>query len=120
MAMADGAGPVKAYIDAIPDWKRGVARRLDALITRAVPHVRKAVKWNSAFYGMEGQGWFAAFHMYTKAVKMTFFRGTSLKPAPTGGKSKEARWIDVHESDLNETQMVKWIKQAAAIPGWGK
>src|SRR5262245_10038001 len=95
--MADGDAPVQAYIAAMPGWKRDIGRRLDALIARSVPNVRKAVRWNSPFYGIEGRGWFLAFHVYTRYVKVTFFRGTSLRPPPAGGKSKEARWIDVHE-----------------------
>jgi hypothetical protein len=114
----EGDGPVQAYIAAMPDWKRDVGRRLDALIVRTVPDVRKAVKWNSPFYGVEGQGWFVSFHVFTNSVKVTFFKGTSLQPVPPGGTSKEARWVDVHEDDLDEAQMVTWIKQAAAIPGW--
>lgn len=119
IAMADGDAPVQAYIAAVPGWKRDVSKRIDALIVRNVPEVRKAVKWNSPFYGIEGQGWFASFHVFTNYVKVTFFRGTSLRPAPAGGKSKDGRWIDVHEHDLDEAQLVKWVKQAAAIPGWG-
>lgn len=119
VAKADGDAPVQAYIAAIPGWKRDVAQRLDEIIARTVPHARKAVKWNSPFYGVEGQGWFVSFHVFTNYVKVTFFRGTSLNPAPMGGSSKEARWIDIHEHDLNESQLTKWIKQAAAIPGWG-
>jgi hypothetical protein len=115
---AEGNAPVRAYIAAIPGWKRDTARRLDALIARTVPDVKKAVKWNSPFYGVEGEGWFMAFHVYPRAVKVTFFRGTSLDPVPAGGKSREARWIDVHQEDLDEKQLAKWIKQAAAIPGW--
>jgi len=80
--------------------------------------VRKAVKWNSPFYGIEGQGWFLGIHAFTKSVKVTFFRGTSLRPAPPGGAGKDARWIDVHEDDLDEAQMATWVKQAAALPGW--
>jgi len=118
IAKADGDAPVQAYIQAMPDWKRGIGRRLDALIVRSVPHVRKAVKWNSPFYGIEGQGWFLSFHTFTKYVKVTFFRGTSLRPAPPGGTSEEARWIDIHEDDFDEAQIAKWVKQAAAIPGW--
>lgn len=118
IAKGDGDAPVQAYIAAVPGWKQDVARRLDALIVRNVPQVRKAVKWNSPFYGIEGQGWFLSYHVFTKYVKVTFFRGTSLRPAPTGGTSQEARWIDVHEDDLDEAQLAKWIKQAAAIPGW--
>ena len=118
IAKAEGNAPVKAYIAAIPGWKREVAQRLDALIVRNAPKVRKAVKWNSPFYGIEGQGWFVSLHAFTNYVKVTFFAGTSLRPAPSGGKSKEARWIDIHEDDLDETQMATWVKQAAALPGW--
>jgi len=118
IAKADGDAPVRAYINAIPGWKRDVGKRLDALITRTVPNVRKAVKWNSPFYGIEGQGWFVSFHVFTRYVKVTFFLGTSLIPVPPGGTSKEARWIDIHEDDLDETQMAAWVKQAAVLPGW--
>ena len=121
IAKADGDAPVQAYIAAMPGWKRDLGRRLDALIVRTVPNVRKAVKWNSPFYGIEGQGWFLSFHVFTRYVKVTFFRGTSLRPVPPGGtKSKDARWIDIHEDDeLDEAQMATWVKQAAALPGWG-
>jgi hypothetical protein len=104
----------------MPGWKRDIGRRLDALIVHNVPHVRKAVKWNSPFYGVEGQGWFLAFHVFTRYVKVTFFRGTSLRPVPPGGTGKDARWIDIHEDDLDEARMAAWIRQAAAMPGWGK
>ena len=120
IAKADGDAPVQAYIAAIPGWKREVGRRLDALIVRSVPDVRKAVKWNSPFYGMAGRGWFMSFHVFTGYVKVTFFNGTALKPPPAGGTSKEARWIDIHEDDFDEKQLTAWIKQAAALPGWGK
>lgn len=119
IAKADGDAPVQAYLAAMPGWKQAAGRRLDALVVRAVPSVRKAVKWNSPFYGVEGRGWFMAFHVFARFVKVTFFRGTALKPPPPGGQAKEARWIDVHEDDLDEKQMVAWIKQAAALPGWG-
>jgi hypothetical protein len=119
IAKSDGDAPVQAYIAAVPGWKRDVARELDALIVRTVPAVRKAVRWNSPFYGVEGRGWFVSFHVFNRAVKLTFFKGTSLQPPPPGGKSKEARWIDVHEDDLDEKQVVGWIRQAASIPGWG-
>jgi hypothetical protein len=119
VAKADGDAPVQAYVAAIPaGWKRDVAQRLDALVVRNVPGVRKAVKWNSPFYGVEGRGWFLSFHVFTRYVKATFFRGTSLRPAPTGGTGKDARWIDIHEDDLDEAQLTTWIKQAAALPGW--
>jgi len=104
----------------MPGWTRDVGRRLDALIVRNAPHVRKAVKWNSPFYGIEGQGWFISFHTFTRFVKVTFFKGTSLRPAPSGGSAKDARWIDIHEDDLDEAQLAKWIRQAAALPGWGQ
>jgi hypothetical protein len=111
---------VQAYIAAMPGWKSDVGRRLDALIARTVPAVRKAVKWNSPFYGVEGQGWFLNFHTFTKYVKVAFFRGTSLSPAPPGeSKHKEVRYLDIHENDaLDEAQLVTWIRQAAALPGW--
>ena len=118
---ADGDAPVQAYIAAMPGWKRHLGKRLDALLVRNVPNVRKAVKWNSPFYGIEGQGWFLSFHVFTRYVKVTFFSGTSLRPVPPGGtpKSKDARWIDIHEGDeLDEAQMATWVKQAAALPGW--
>ena len=120
IAKGDGDAPVKAYIAALPGWKSPLGKRLDVLIMKSAPKAHKAVKWNSPFYGIEGKGWFLSFHVYNRYVKVTFFRGTSLKPAPPGGKAKDARWIDVHEDDLDEAQMVKWIKQAAKLPGWGK
>ncbi len=120
IAKADGDKPVQAYIAAMTGWSRAVGKQLDMLITRAVPNVQKAVKWNSPFYGIAGQGWFVSFHVFARYVKLTFFRGTSLKPAPSGGTSKEARWIDIHEGEaLDEAQIKKWVKQAAALPGWG-
>jgi hypothetical protein len=118
IAKADGDAPVQAYIAAMPGWKRDIGRRLDALIVRNVPDVRKAVKWNSPFYGIEGRGWFLALHVFTHSVKVSFFRGMSLRPVPPGGTGKDARWIDIHEDDLDEAQMATWIKQASSIPGW--
>ena len=118
IAKADGDAPVQAYIAAMPGWKRDVGRRLDALIVRNVPNVRKAVRWNSPFYGIDGQGWFLGLHTFTNYVKVTFFQGTSLRPVPPGGTGKDARWIDIHEDDLDEAQMATWVKQAAALPGW--
>ncbi len=121
IAKADGDAPVQEYIAAMPGWKSDLGRRLDALIARHVPHVRKAVKWNSPFYGIEGQGWFLSFHVLTRYVKVTFFSGTSLRPIPPGGtpKSKDSRWIDIYEDDeLDDAQMAIWVQQAAALPGW--
>jgi len=119
IAKADGNAPVQAYIAAMPGWKRDVGRRLDALIVRTVPNVRKAVKWNSPFYGVEGLGWFVSFHTFTHYVKVAFFRGTSLVPVPPGAsKSQETRYVDIREGELDEAQMAAWVKQAAALPGW--
>ena len=120
IAKADGDAPVQAYIAAMPGWKRDVGRRIDALVARQAPQACKGVRWNSPVYGIEGQGWFLAIHTFTDFVKVTFFRGTALHPVPPGGTAKEARWINVHEHDLDEAQLAKWVKQAAAIPGWVK
>ena len=120
IAKADGDGPVQAYIAAMPGWKSAVGHRLDTLIVRTVPGVHKAVKWNSPFYGIAGQGWFLGFHTFTNYVKVTFFQGRSLQPVPLGGKARDARWIDIHEDDFDEAQLAMWIRQAAALPGWGK
>ncbi len=120
IAKADGDAPVQAYIAAMPGWKSDLGKRLDALIERNVPKVLKAVRWNSPFYGVEGQGWFLSYHVFTRYVKVTFFAGQSLKPVPPGGteKSKEVRWIDLHEGEFDEAQMTAWVKQAAKLPGW--
>jgi hypothetical protein len=120
IAMADGDAPVQAYIASLPGWKRDLGKRLDALIVRSVPNVRKAVKWNSPFYGIEGQGWFLGLHTFTRYVKVAFFRGASLRPLPPGAsKSKDTRYIDIHEGDeLDEARMASRVKQAAALPGF--
>ncbi|MCC2679945.1 MAG: Histidine kinase [Pseudobdellovibrio sp.] len=121
IAKGDGDAPVKEYISAIPDkWKQDIASKLDKLIVAAAPKVKKAVKWNSPFYGIEGQGWFLNFHCFTKYVKVGFFKGSMLKPLPPGeSKSKEVRYIDIYEGEkLNETQFKNWVKQASKIPGW--
>ncbi|MFL5581201.1 MAG: DUF1801 domain-containing protein, partial [Gemmatimonadaceae bacterium] len=120
IAKADGDAPVQAYIAAMPGWKGDVGRRLDEIITRAVPNVFKAVKWNTPFYGIEGEGWFLGFHCITKYVKVAFFRGTSLRPLPPiESKQKDVRYLDIHEDDqLDERQLTTWIQQAAALPGW--
>jgi hypothetical protein len=120
IAKADGDAPVQAYITALPGWKRDLGRRLDALIVRTLPGVRKAVKWNSPFYGIDGQGWILSLHTFTNYVKVAFFRGTSLRPMPPGeSKQKEVRYLDIHQHDaLDEAQLATWIQQAAALPGW--
>jgi hypothetical protein len=122
IAKADGDAPVQAYIAAMPGWKRDVGRRLDALIERTVPGVRKAVKWNSPFYGVEDQGWFLSFHCFTKYVKVGFFRGTSLRPLPPGeSRHEQVRYLDIREDDqLDEAQLAAWVKQASRLPGEGK
>ena len=119
IAKADGDAPVQAYIAAMPGWKRDVGRRLDALIARTVPGVRKAVKWNSPLYGIEGQGWFLGVHCFTKYVKVAFFRGTSLRPVPpVESKSKDTRYLDIHEvGQLDESQLAAWVKQASQLRG---
>jgi hypothetical protein len=123
IAKADGDAPVQAYIAAMPGWKRDVGRRLDALIAAAVPGVRKAVKWNSPFYGIEGQGggqrWFLSFHCFTNYVKVAFFHGASLRPLPPGAsKQKTVRYLDIHEDDeIDEAQLADWVKQASLLPG---
>jgi hypothetical protein len=119
IAKADGDAPVQAYIAAMPGWKRDVGRRLDALIVRNVPNVRKAVRWNTPFYGIEGQGWFLAFHCITKYIKVTFFRGTSLRPVPpVESKVKYVRYFHIHEDDqLDEELVTIWIRRASELPG---
>ena len=117
---ADGEAPVQAYIAAIPGWQREIAQALDELITQTVPGVHKGVRWNSAMYGIKGQGWFVSFHIFTNFVKVTFFKGTSLTPEPPGGTAQEARWINIEAGSLDPVQMVTWVRQAAAIPGWSK
>ena len=119
IAKADGDAPVQAYIAAMPGWKRDVGRRLDAIIESAVPNVYKAVKWNTPFYGIEGQGWFLGFHCITKYIKVAFFRGTSLSPLPpVESKQKEVRYLHIYEDgQFDETQFADWVKQARELPG---
>jgi hypothetical protein len=120
IAKADGDAPVQAYIAAMPEWKCELGRQLDAIIVKNAPHVRKAVKWNSPFYGVEGQGWFLSFHVFARYIKVAFFKGASLRPLPPGeSRQKDVRYLDIYEDDkLDESQMAKWVKQAAALPGW--
>jgi hypothetical protein len=119
IAKGDGDAPVQAYIAAMPGWKSDVGRRLDALIARTVPGVQKAVKWNSPLYGVEGQGWFLSVHVFTKYVKVAFFRGAALNPVPSGAsKQKDVRYFHIHQDDpLDEAQLVDWVKQASQLPG---
>ena len=121
IAKADGDAPVQAYIAAMPGWKSDVGRRLDSIIVRTVPDVRKAVRWNSPFYGMEGQGWFLNFHCFTKYVKVAFFNGASLDPVPPGeSKDENVRYLNIYEDGrFDEAQFAAWVKQASQLPGWG-
>jgi hypothetical protein len=116
---AYGDAPVQAYIAAMPGWKSDLGRRLDEIIVRTVPGVKKAVKWNTPLYGMEDQGWFLGFHCFTKYVKVTFFRGQSLQPVPPGpSKTPETRYLDIREDDpLDEAQFAEWVRQASLLPG---
>lgn len=120
IAKADGDAPVQAYLAALPGWKRDLGKHLDALIAQHVPTVRKAVKWNSPLYGLEGQGWFLSLHTFTRFLRVTFFRGASLRPMPPGAsKVGDTRYLDLHEgAALDEAQLASWLKQAAALPGW--
>lgn len=117
---ADGDTPVRAYLAAMPGWKRGIGEWLDALIERAVPGVQKAVKWNSPLYGVDGKSWFCSMHCFANYVKLTFFRGAGLEPPPPGvGRQQDVRWLDVREQDpRDDEQVAAWIRQAAALPGW--
>jgi hypothetical protein len=116
----DGDAPVQAWIAAMPGWKHAVGERVDGLIERAVPSVRKAVKWNSPFYGLEGRGWFLSMHCYAKFVRIAFFNGAALTPLPPGpSKQADVRYLDLRESEtIDETQLADWLRQAAALPGW--
>lgn len=122
IAKGEGDGPVQEYIAALPGWKQEAGRALDALVTRTVPGVRKAVKWNSPFYGMDGQGWFLSFHCMTKYVKVAFFNGASLRPVPpVDSKSEETRYFHIFEGETVDEELVAdWVRQAAALPGWGQ
>jgi hypothetical protein len=115
----EGDAPVQAYIAAMPGWKQDIGRRLDSIIEATVPNLRKAVKWNSPFYRVEGQeGWFLSYHCFTKYVKVTFFRGTSLHPMPPGqSKHPDVRYVDIYENQLDEAQLTDWVKQASLLPG---
>jgi hypothetical protein len=119
IAKGYGDAHVQAYIAAMPGWKHELGRHLDALIGRAAPGGVKAVKWNSPFYGIEGQGWFLSYHCFTKYVKVTFFRGASLRPMPPGqSRHSEVRYLDIREDNqLDEAQFLNWVKQASQFPG---
>jgi len=119
IAKGYGDAPVQAYIAAMPGWKRDIGRRLDALITHAVPGVYKAVKWNSPLYGIEGQGWFLGIHCFTNYVKVAFFRGAALRPVPPGeSRQKDVRYLDIRADDrIDEAQLAAWVKQASRLPG---
>ena len=115
----DGDASVQTYISAMPGWKQNVGRRLDSLITAAVPGTRKAIKWNTPFYGLEGNGWFVGFHCTTKYIKVAFFMGAQLVPMPPEeSKQPLVRYLHVFENgDLDEAQFTDWVQQAAKLPG---
>jgi hypothetical protein len=119
IAKGDGNAPVQAYIAAMPGWKKALGRRLDALVEKAVPNVRKAVKWNSPFYGVAEKTWFLSFHCFNKYIKAAFFRGAGLKPQPPGTSTqKDVRYLDIHEGDdFDEAQFTAWVIQASKLPG---
>ena len=119
IAKADGDAPVQKYITHMPGWKSCLGRQMDDLIVRTVPGVRKAVRWNSPWYGVEGEGWFVSYHVFTRYVKVTFLNGSELDPEPSGsGKDPYSRWVDIHEGEFDEERMEEWVRQSAAIPGW--
>lgn len=120
IAKGDGNAPVQAYIAAMPGWKREVGWRLDALIERTVPGVRKAVKWNSPLYGMEGQGWFLGIHCFNRYIKLAFFRGAALDPVPpVTSKDANTRYFHINEGEAFDEELVaRWVRQASGIPGW--
>lgn len=120
IAKGDGDAPVQAYIAAMPGWKSAVGRRLDELIASNFPDVQKAVRWNSPFYGIEGQGWLVSFHVLTRYVQLNFFCGASLNPVPPGsGKDPNARWLNIYEGDqIDEVLIENWLKQASTLKGW--
>jgi hypothetical protein len=120
IAKGDGDAPVQAFIAAAPGWKQAAAARIDALVGQAVPGVKKAVKWNSPFYGVDGAGWFLSFHLTNRYIKIAFFKGAALSPQPPeASKQPEVRYVHLHEGEtLDEAQFTDWVKQAAALPGW--
>ena len=120
IAKAHGDAPVQAYIAAMPGWKSDAGRRLDELIVRAVPEARKAVRWNSPWYGIEGQGWFLSYHCFAKYIKVCFLYGKSLTPMPpVDSKDKDARYFHIYEDgDIDEELVASWARQAAALGGW--
>ena len=119
IAKADGDAPVQKYVAHMPGWKSGLGRQLDDLIVRTVPDVQKAVRWNSPWYGVEGEGWFVSYHVFTRYVKVTFLNGSELDPEPPGsGKDPDARWVDIYEGEFDEEQMEEWVRQSSGLPGW--
>ena len=119
IAKGYGDAPVQAYIAAMPDWKSAAGKQIDTIITRAVPDVQKAVKWNSPFYGMDEQHWFLSFHCFDKYIKIAFFRGAALEPVPpVTSKQKDVRYLHIHQDDaIDEAQFASWVKQASELPG---
>lgn len=110
---------MQAYIAAMPGWKSAVGRRIDDVVSRAVPEARKAVKWNTPLYGIEGRGWFMSFHCFDRYIKVAFFRGASLDPPPpVASKQEHVRYFHVHEGEpFDEERFADWARQAARLPG---
>ena len=118
IAKGYGEAPVRAYIAAMPEWKQAVGQAIDDIVMREVPGVGKAVKWNTPFYGTERDLWFLSFHVFTRYVKVTFFRGSSLDPLPKGkSKHSEVRYLDIHVGDAFQEQFAQWVRQASKLPG---
>lgn len=120
VARGDGDGPVRAYLAAMPGWKADVGRLIDSVVTRSVPDVRKGVRWNSPFYGVDGGGWFMSFHCLTRYVKVAFFAGSSLQPLPPEtSKDPAVRYVHYREGEkVDEALFASWVAQASRLPGW--
>jgi hypothetical protein len=118
IAKAEGDAPVQAWIAAAPGWKRGVGERIDGLVVKVLPGVRKAVKWNSPFYGADPDGWFLSLHCYDRFVRLAFFRGALMEPQPPGpSKVGDVRYLDIREDDATtDKQITAWIRQAIKLP----
>jgi hypothetical protein len=119
----DGDGPVFAYIRGLPQPQRGIAERVDVLAAKTLPGLQRAVTWGMAWYGV-GDGWCFCCGGFAGHVKLTFGRGTALEPVPPIapiGMGKDSRGVDLESvDDLNERQVASWMKQATAMPGFGK
>ena len=120
---AVGDKPVFAYISSLPQPQRSIAERVDALTAETLPGLQRSVKWGMAWYGV-GDGWCFSCGGFAGHVKLTFGRGTSLTPVPPVtpiGMGKDSRGVDLETvDDLDERKVAEWMRQAAALPGFGK